>query len=68
MIDIQRHFSKIANQYKSLRIIDLEPVLYIRHQLDGLQKIQAADVGCGIGIYDIELFRHLGERLINLKI
>jgi ubiquinone/menaquinone biosynthesis C-methylase UbiE len=63
MIDIQRHFSKIANQYKSLRIIDLEPVLYIRHQLDGLQKIQAADVGCGAGRYDLLLFQYIGDRL-----
>jgi len=28
-----------------------------------LTKIEAADVGCGVGRYDIELFHYLGERL-----
>jgi len=60
---IQEHFSEIASEYSMLRIIDLEPILYISKQFNGLPKIQAADVGCGTGRYDLLLFQHLGDRL-----
>ena len=57
------HFSKIAHRYKDLRTTDLEPILFIKKRLQHLNKIEAADVGCGVGRYDIELFHYLGERL-----
>ena len=63
METIHRHFSKIACRYMDLRITDSEPILFIKEKLQNLNKIKAADVGCGTGRYDLELFRHLGERL-----
>jgi len=57
------HFSKIAHRYKDLRTTDLEPILFIKKRLQHLNKIEAVDVGCGVGRYDIELFHYLGERL-----
>ena len=63
MKEIQEHFSHIADQYKNLRTSDLEPVLYISKQFDGLPSIQAADIGCGTGRYDLLLFQHLRDKL-----
>ena len=63
MTGIYPHFSQIAHKYKDLRTTDLEPVLSIKKKLRNLTKIEAADVGSGVGRYDIELFHHLGERL-----
>lgn len=63
MKGIHRHFSKIAHKYKDLRATDLEPILFIKKKLQNLTKIEAADVGCGAGRYDVELFHYLGERL-----
>ncbi|KPK99593.1 MAG: hypothetical protein AMJ91_07265 [candidate division Zixibacteria bacterium SM23_73_3] len=60
---VQSHFSKIAHEYKDLRTTDLEPILVIKKKLQDLTKIEAADVGCGAGRYDIELFHYLGKRL-----
>ena len=57
------HFSQIAHIYKDVRTTDLEPISFIKKKLQNLNKIEAADVGCGAGRYDIELFHHLGERL-----
>jgi len=63
MKKIHHHFSKIAHKYEDLRTTDLEPILFIKKKLRNLKKIEAADVGCGGGRYDIELIRYLGERL-----
>ena len=60
---IGSHFSKIAQIYDDLRITDLEPILFIRKRLEHLSKIEAVDVGCGGGRYDVRLFEQLGERL-----
>jgi ubiquinone/menaquinone biosynthesis C-methylase UbiE len=60
---VHLHFSKIALKYRELRITDSEPVLFIKEQLQGLPKIEAADVGCGVGRYDLKLFDYLGTRL-----
>jgi ubiquinone/menaquinone biosynthesis C-methylase UbiE len=57
------HFSRVAHEYKDLRTTDLEPILFIKETLQDQTKIDAADVGCGAGRYDMELFHHLGERL-----
>jgi ubiquinone/menaquinone biosynthesis C-methylase UbiE len=53
------HFSRLAADYNELRLTDLEPVLFIREQLKRLSGIDAADIGCGAGRYDLLFFRHL---------
>ncbi len=56
------HFTKIASKYRILRTTDLEPILYIKNQLDGKSGINIADVGCGDGRYSLELLRCLEDR------
>jgi ubiquinone/menaquinone biosynthesis C-methylase UbiE len=58
-----QHFSIIAHKYKDLRTTDLGPVLLIKERLRNLAKITAGDLGCGVGRYDLELFRQLDARL-----
>ncbi len=58
-----KHFSNVADKYRDLRTTDLEPILYITKTLEQLSRIEAADVGCGAGRYDLQLFKHLGDRL-----
>jgi ubiquinone/menaquinone biosynthesis C-methylase UbiE len=60
---IHPHFSAIAHRYEDLRTTDVEPILFIKEKLQNLNKIEAADVGCGVGRYVIKLFHHLGEKL-----
>jgi ubiquinone/menaquinone biosynthesis C-methylase UbiE len=60
---INQHFSKIAPKYRELRNTDLEPIRYIKKTLKHLTNIEAADVGCGAGRYDISLFQSLKGRL-----
>ena len=63
MRNINQHFSKIAPKYRELRNTDLEPIHYIKRSLKHLTEIEAADVGCGAGRYDISLFQILQKRL-----
>ncbi len=63
MRSINKHFSKIAPKYRELRNTDLEPIHCIKRTLKHLTDIEAADVGCGAGRYDISLFRSLKGRL-----
>lgn len=63
MKGIHHHFSRIAHKYRVLRITDLEPILFIKKELQKLPKIKAADVGCGDGGCDAKLFQYLGDRL-----
>lgn len=60
---IRSHFSKIAHIYDDLRTTDPEPILFIKERLEQLGRIEAADIGCGGGRYDVRLFEQLGERL-----
>jgi ubiquinone/menaquinone biosynthesis C-methylase UbiE len=60
---INHHFSRIAHKYKDLRTTDLLSLSIIKKKLENLTKIEAADVGCGEGRYDVEVFHYLGERL-----
>lgn len=53
------HFSRLAADYNELRLTDLDPVLFIREQLKNLSRIDAADIGCGAGRYDLLFFQHL---------
>ena len=57
------HFSRIAHRYRDLRTTDLEPISFIARELSGLPCVEAADVGCGAGRYDLLLHEHLGEKL-----
>ena len=64
MENVQSHFSRLAPKYRGLRITDLDPILSIKNRLRGFpSRIVAADIGCGDGRYDLELFHYLGERL-----
>lgn len=56
------HFSSIASKYKSVRTLDLEPVLYIKNQMNGKTKINMADVGCGDGRYSKEFLKYFGDK------
>jgi len=62
-MEIHHHFSRIAHRYKDLRVTDSEPIAFIKEKLQKLKKIKAADVGCGGGRYDLNLFQHLGNKL-----
>ncbi len=57
------HFSGIAGDYRDLRKTDSEPIDLIANKLQKLPHIDAADIGCGAGRYDLLLFRYLGEKL-----
>ena len=63
MKDINEHFSEIADEYRNLRILDLEPILYISRQLNGMSSILGADIGCGTGRYDLLLLQNIGDKL-----
>ena len=63
MKETHHHFSKIAHEYEDLRTTDIEPILFIKNKLGNLAKIIGADIGCGGGRYDIELFNHIGKGL-----
>jgi ubiquinone/menaquinone biosynthesis C-methylase UbiE len=58
---IDHHFSQIAPIYRQIRTTDLEPVLFIAETLKGFPQVNAADIGCGCGRYDLLLFRHLNN-------
>jgi SAM-dependent methyltransferase len=53
------HFARLAPEYGGLRTTDEEPVLYIRTELAGRKSVEAADIGCGTGRYDLLLLQHL---------
>jgi len=60
---IHHHFSRIANGYRSLRTTDWEPIAFIAQELASLPRVEAADIGCGAGRYDLLLYKHLGDGL-----
>ncbi|MGI9553372.1 MAG: class I SAM-dependent methyltransferase [Thermodesulfobacteriota bacterium] len=60
-------YSSIAHIFRSLRITDSEPVLYMKENLADLDKIVAADVGAGAGRYAKLLFDHIGEEKLFLN-
>lgn len=55
------HFTSVAPLYRNIRITDLEPIQFISEKLKGLGNINAVDVGCGTGRYDLLLFRNLNS-------
>lgn len=61
--DIHYHFSTIAPKYTDLRTADIQPILFIKKELQQYKKIEAADIGCGTGRYDLKAFQHFGKKL-----
>ncbi len=57
------HFSIIAPKYHDLRTTDPEPITFIAGELEKLVSIEAVDIGCGSGRYDLSLCKHLGDKL-----
>jgi ubiquinone/menaquinone biosynthesis C-methylase UbiE len=60
---MQKHFSDVARKYRNLRTTDSEPITLIVNKLYNMESIEAVDVGCGAGRYDLLLYRYLGDRL-----
>ncbi len=60
---MDNHFSRVAKKYRNLRTTDSEPISVIVDKLKNLDHIEAADVGCGAGRYDLLLYKHLGDKL-----
>jgi ubiquinone/menaquinone biosynthesis C-methylase UbiE len=58
-----RHFSRVAKKYRNLRTTDSEPISLIVDKLKNLDHIEAVDVGCGAGRYDLLLYKYLGDKL-----
>jgi ubiquinone/menaquinone biosynthesis C-methylase UbiE len=63
MENMQRHFSAIASTYTGLRATDVEPLLHVTRTLRGRPCVRGADVGCGAGRYDLELFKRIDAEL-----
>ncbi len=60
---IHQHFSKIAHRYHHLRTTDVEPIIFIARRMKNLEQIEALDIGCGTGRYDLLLFKYLEPKL-----
>ena len=60
---IHHHFSQIAHAYDYLRTTDAAPIMFIAKRLEKLEHIEAIDIGCGTGRYDLLLFECLGPKL-----
>ncbi len=45
------HFERIAKVYRDVRTTDQEPIEFIQKALDGIDSVQALEVGCGTGRY-----------------
>jgi len=60
---IHQHFSKIAHKYHQIRTTDMEPIRYIIRRIQNLERIEAIDIGCGVGRYDLLLFDYLRPKI-----
>ena len=60
--NLHNHFSSIASKYRSVRTLDIKPVLHIANQIKGKSKINMADIGCGDGRYSLEFLRHFADK------
>lgn len=63
MKKINRHFSNVAPKYRELRTTDEQPILEIKKVLGHKHKFVGADIGCGAGRYDLQLFKALKNNL-----
>ncbi len=57
------HFSRVADSYRRFRTTDSEPITSIAKELKNLTRIEAIDIGCGTGRYDLLLHKYLGDKL-----
>jgi ubiquinone/menaquinone biosynthesis C-methylase UbiE len=64
--EMNNHFTKIADCYRSLRTTDIDPIDYICNQTKLLNQIKVADVGCGDGRYDLELLKRISDKIETL--
>lgn len=55
------HFSNVSAEYRDIRTTDVEPIAFIRETLGKYSKVDAADVGCGTGRYDLLLFKYINN-------
>lgn len=55
------HFAEVSSAYRDLRTTDEAPILHIRDALKDFENLDAADIGCGAGRYDLLLFRYLQD-------
>ena len=60
--NLHNHFSSIASKYRSVRTLDIAPVLHITNQINVKSKINMADIGCGDGRYSLEFLKRLEDR------
>ena len=60
---IYDHFTRIAKSYRHIRTTDSDPIVVIARKLRGLDRVEAVDIGCGDGRYDLLLFHYLGDKL-----
>ena len=60
--NLHNHFSSIASKYRSVRTLDIEPVLHIANQINKKSKISIADIGCGDGRYSLEFLKHFEDK------
>lgn len=62
-----RHFTDTEKKFRDIKTTDSEVIKVIVDKLKSLPHIDAIDAGCGIGGYDLLLFKYLGEKLkLNL--
>lgn len=60
---LHQHFTKVAHKYHQIRTTDVEPIRLIVRRIRNLEQIEAIDIGCGAGRYDLLLFKYLGPKL-----
>ena len=60
---MHHHFSRIAHKYHHLRTTDVAPSIFIARRINKLEHIEAIDIGCGCGRYDLLLFKYLKPKL-----
>ena len=54
---MHNHFSNVATKYRSVRTLDIKPILHIKDKLKEKSKISMADIGCGDGRYSLEFLK-----------
>lgn len=60
---MENYYTEVADRYRDLRTTDREPVDFVCGMLSGMQRIEAADMGCGVGRYAKLFLENLGEKL-----
>lgn len=57
------HLTNVTKKSHEPKTTDIEPISVIINKLKNLNHIDAVDVGCGAGRYDMLLYRYLGDKL-----